>query len=238
MYTYSADGLVRPEYTMGYSMKMIDHILQNSLADLDRKILEEARKAFLTYGYAGTNIDQVAQTLGIGKGTIYRHFQNKAFLFLAVVIYTYQEMIAHFQPIPQMTDPEEAFHAYLKTLIQLNYTLKPFFSLLNPLEFGREFQHECGNNPQISALMQRFQKEKSEGLAFLTQIVEKLKQKQAIKSPLEASKIAKMIFALVNNYLRDETLDPSSLQKTTDDLVYFIHQAIEYQSPIVREEHI
>ncbi|MFN4216324.1 MAG: TetR/AcrR family transcriptional regulator [Brevinematales bacterium] len=219
-------------------MTIIDNILQNSLSDLDKKILEEARKAFLIYGYAGTNVDQVAHHLRIGKGTIYRHFHNKAFLFLSVVIYTYQEMIVHFQPIPQIENPDEAFHAYLKTLIKLNYTIKPFFSLLNPLEFGREFQHECGTNPEINALMQRFQKEKNEGLAFLTQIIEKLKQKHSIKSPLEASKIARMIFVLVNNYLRDEPSDPSSLQKTTDDLLYFIHHAIEYTSSIVREESL
>ncbi|MCX7882759.1 MAG: TetR/AcrR family transcriptional regulator [Brevinematales bacterium] len=218
-------------------MTVITNILQNTLSDLDKRIIEEARHAFLTYGYAGTNVDQIAQVLGIGKGTIYRHFQNKAFLFLSVVIYTYQEMRSHFAPIPTMENPEKAFHLYLTTLIQLNKTLKPFFSLLNPLEFGREFQHDCGTNPQLLTIMERFQKEKAEGLTLLASLIAKLQQQQLIKSQLDAHKIANMIFALITGYLRDETPENNSTNQSTRDLLSFIYHAIEYQSSFSKEEN-
>jgi AcrR family transcriptional regulator len=48
-------------------------------------ILDGAMQEFLTYGYAATSMDRVAQSAKVSKATIYSHFRDKADLFTAIV---------------------------------------------------------------------------------------------------------------------------------------------------------
>ncbi|HYV35443.1 MAG TPA: TetR/AcrR family transcriptional regulator [Gemmataceae bacterium] len=49
----------------------------------NEEILEAAVKLFAEHGYAGTDMQIVADTVQVGKGTIYRYFPSKRALFLA-----------------------------------------------------------------------------------------------------------------------------------------------------------
>lgn len=49
------------------------------------EILDAAEKAFANTGYAETDVQVVADILGVGKGTVYRYFPTKRDLFLATV---------------------------------------------------------------------------------------------------------------------------------------------------------
>lgn len=49
------------------------------------QILQVATQLFAMQGYPSTDVQLVADTLGIGKGTIYRYFPSKRDLFLAAV---------------------------------------------------------------------------------------------------------------------------------------------------------
>jgi AcrR family transcriptional regulator len=49
------------------------------------EILAAAAKLFAQHGYADANTQLLADTLGVGKGTIYRYFATKEALFLAAV---------------------------------------------------------------------------------------------------------------------------------------------------------
>jgi AcrR family transcriptional regulator len=49
------------------------------------EILEAAGKFFAEHGYAGADLQLLADQLGIGKGTLYRYFCSKEELFLAAI---------------------------------------------------------------------------------------------------------------------------------------------------------
>jgi AcrR family transcriptional regulator len=49
------------------------------------EILDIAAQLFAQHGYANTDVQAVADTLGVGKGTIYRYFPSKRELFLGAV---------------------------------------------------------------------------------------------------------------------------------------------------------
>jgi AcrR family transcriptional regulator len=49
------------------------------------QILDVAARLFAAHGYAATDVQQVADDAGVGKGTVYRYFPNKEQLFLAAV---------------------------------------------------------------------------------------------------------------------------------------------------------
>jgi AcrR family transcriptional regulator len=50
-----------------------------------RKILDAAREVFFRDGFMAANLDEVAQKAGVAKGTLYRYFENKAELYVAVL---------------------------------------------------------------------------------------------------------------------------------------------------------
>jgi AcrR family transcriptional regulator len=53
---------------------------------LQRKhILEAAREVFFRDGFVSANLDEVAQKAGVAKGTLYRYFENKGELYVAVL---------------------------------------------------------------------------------------------------------------------------------------------------------
>lgn len=50
-----------------------------------QRILKAAREIFFRDGFADTNLDEVAARAEVGKGTLYRHFESKAELYVAVL---------------------------------------------------------------------------------------------------------------------------------------------------------
>jgi AcrR family transcriptional regulator len=49
------------------------------------QILDVAARIFATYGFANTQVQTIANHLGVGNGTVYRYFPTKDQLFLAAV---------------------------------------------------------------------------------------------------------------------------------------------------------
>jgi TetR/AcrR family transcriptional repressor of mexJK operon len=51
-------------------------------------VLDAARAAFLSGGYIGTSMDEIAARAGVSKATVYNHFADKESLFTAIVTET------------------------------------------------------------------------------------------------------------------------------------------------------
>jgi len=50
-----------------------------------RRILDSAKDVFFRDGFMITNLDEVASKAGVAKGTLYRYFESKADLYVAVL---------------------------------------------------------------------------------------------------------------------------------------------------------
>jgi len=53
--------------------------------DSRSKIMSAAREIFFREGFMATNLDVVARRAGVAKGTLYRYFESKAELYVAVL---------------------------------------------------------------------------------------------------------------------------------------------------------
>lgn len=69
------------------------------------QILETAAKVFAGFGFAGTQVQVIADRLGVGNGTIYRYFPTKEILFLAAVERGLEELTAQMDAV--MAEPLE-----------------------------------------------------------------------------------------------------------------------------------
>ncbi|MBE8517321.1 TetR/AcrR family transcriptional regulator [Amycolatopsis sp. H6(2020)] len=81
-------------------------------SDADRRILQAARQALLTAGYAGLAIDEVAQRAGVAKTTLYRRWPTKDHLAIAV----YADMLDRDVPVTDTGDVRADLSAYLKQI--------------------------------------------------------------------------------------------------------------------------
>lgn len=70
--------------------------------DRDDRILDAAREAFATRGFAATTMEDIAQRVGISRSAIYSRFETKEALFRALV----EGLIGHVLPeaMPDLAD--------------------------------------------------------------------------------------------------------------------------------------
>ena len=81
----NSDGRVSP-LKEDYKMKIMDKAKKEELTQMRQKqILDVAARIFSKKGFARTQVDEIANIAGLGKGTVYRYFKNKKDLFLSVV---------------------------------------------------------------------------------------------------------------------------------------------------------
>lgn len=84
-----------------------------------REILDVAARIFAQQGFTLTQVQTIAQELGIGNGTIYRYFATKEQLFLAAVDRGLQELDQAIEDVLQARQTDgiaaltQAIHAYL-----------------------------------------------------------------------------------------------------------------------------
>ncbi len=82
------------------------------------EILAAAAKLFAKHGYAEANTQVLADTLGVGKGTIYRYFATKEDLFLAAVDRLMRELTeAVDRSIAVVEDPLERLSGVVYTYL-------------------------------------------------------------------------------------------------------------------------
>jgi AcrR family transcriptional regulator len=53
--------------------------------EIRRRILEAAKKIFFRDGFMDANLEEVAELAGVAKGTLYRYFESKAQIYVAVL---------------------------------------------------------------------------------------------------------------------------------------------------------
>lgn len=105
-----------------------------------QQILEVAIRLFGQQGYTATDTQQLADALGVGKGTIYRYFRNKRELFNAALRQVLAQLDEEIESaVVSITDPFQiSFHAttaYLRFFLSRPHAVQ---LLLQELAFFRQ----------------------------------------------------------------------------------------------------
>jgi AcrR family transcriptional regulator len=84
-------------------------------ADIRETLLSAATETFARFGYKKTSIDDIARRAGIGKGTVYLHFESKEELFGAVVRRLWTNALAEIEAgVKQARTPQKKVRAFLE----------------------------------------------------------------------------------------------------------------------------
>lgn len=115
------------------------------IASTDERILEAAYKIFADKGFYNATVDEIAQMAGVGKGTVYRHFDSKDKLFQEVVKRKLDGLVEGIRLAFEGAEDvlqgiRRAIHAYLKYFEEH----KTFYRILifEQQGYGTEFRTE------------------------------------------------------------------------------------------------
>jgi AcrR family transcriptional regulator len=82
------------------------------------QILEVAARVFAAHGFANTQVQTIANHVGVGNGTVYRYFPTKDQLFLAAVERGLQELTAEMDRVLDLPlDPLDALVEAIRTYL-------------------------------------------------------------------------------------------------------------------------
>ena len=133
-----------------------------------RSILDAGTTLFLSRGYLGTSMDEIATLAGVSKATVYKHFSDKERLFAEIVTNTVDEISEpNYQEVLNLRDSGDV-EADLGELArrQLGRVMQPRLLQLRRLvigeasrfpELGRVF-YERGPGRTITALAAAFER--------------------------------------------------------------------------------
>jgi AcrR family transcriptional regulator len=130
------------------------------------QILEVAARVFAAHGFANTQVQTIANHVGVGNGTIYRYFPTKDQLFLAAVERGLKELEAEMDRVLELPlDPldilAEAVRSYLgffhrrPEMAELFIQERAAFPHHHrPLYFAQDDEHACKHAAFFRRLME------------------------------------------------------------------------------------
>src|SRR5436190_17396114 len=84
------------------------------VAERRELITEAAGRLFGERGYDGTRLDEIAAAAGVTKPILYRHFDSKRDLYLALLARHQQDLPTFLDAIPDVGSPRERLRAVLE----------------------------------------------------------------------------------------------------------------------------
>ncbi len=84
----------------------------------EKSILDCAERLFIEMGEDRVTVEMIAEAVGVGKGTIYKHFETKNQIYLLLML-RYEESLAQvFTGLADNLDPEAVFREFLRFRVQ------------------------------------------------------------------------------------------------------------------------
>lgn len=98
-------------------------------------ILRAAAVVFARKGYHRALVDEVARQAGVGKGTVYRYFEDKEDLFFSIIDQGVVRLIGSMESASRSNrDPVGSLRGILEAMADFTRDSKPIFDLLHQVE--------------------------------------------------------------------------------------------------------
>jgi len=127
----------------------------------ERLILDTALKLFLEQDEDKITVETIAEAVGIGKGTIYKHFTSKQEIYLLLLI-GYEEELAG---ILQQIDPNDDKDRLVRAYFQFRMSDPARYALFDRLE------KKCANDESLSRLTERLHRVRESNVDQLEKVI-------------------------------------------------------------------
>ncbi|MFD0898121.1 TetR/AcrR family transcriptional regulator [Loigolactobacillus binensis] len=179
---------------------------------LRQNIILATTDLIIAQGFAGTSTVKVAKQAKTAQSNIYRYFENRQTLLLAVFKYHQQKLIAALAPLLDTTAaPLVQIDGLINAMIQFSLT---DFDTMRVLALFRD-------QPNMRPLLPKISED-----TFFAQLFKLIKHYQELKvvKPYYSEFLAAGVFSLIMNYALAVALDEiPAHQLTQQDVVALIH---------------
>lgn len=168
-------------------------------ADRREQILEAAVRCFARHGYGGTTTAQLARAAHVSEPILYRHFESKQGLFLALVERAGREAVAIFQSV---IGPIKSPIEQLRALLRLNpATTDPRMAELYRVIFHAQSEH---THPRIQAALRQHYRGYAD---FLSAMITNAQQAGQVRRDVSALGLAWQLIHLAVGFAMVKPLD-------------------------------
>ena len=130
----------------------------------EEEILQKAQDLFIEHGEDKVTVEMIADAVGIGKGTIYKHFETKDEIYLRLMIRYEDQLSEVFDQLEASGDKDRARLA------------KEYFGfrMKNPEKYALfdRLEHKLTNSNSCPELVQKLHETRASNLDRLVKIVE------------------------------------------------------------------
>jgi AcrR family transcriptional regulator len=198
------------------------------LTDFEKTILDKARIIFEKKGYYETSIEEIAQSLSIGKGTIYRHFGNKLMLFFSVVLNIFEDSKNVIEKIDAGAAFENKLDFFIDQMVKMTMVSGKFIRSF--LEEHLFLLKDTYHHKNIEEPYGYYLKAREFFVLSLSGIIEQGKKDGKIMGEVEPVMTAQLTIMAIFNYFKESSF---SVKKTKDALSIetlkrYLYRAIGY----------
>lgn len=137
------------------------------MADKARTITQAAEELFIDRRFHEVTLDEVAQRAHVGKGTIYRYFEDKEDLYLKTLLAGLDELVESLEDMMGQEDEGADLLDLARWHVKSRQRRRPLFALLRSEEL-RKAKHERGLWPEfkkrIKAVREIYRKAIAQGM--------------------------------------------------------------------------
>jgi TetR/AcrR family transcriptional regulator, cholesterol catabolism regulator len=154
--------------------------------EIKNRIVEQASLMFFKYGIRSITMDEIAESLGISKRTLYEHFANKEELLKTCIQFKYEEnkKLQETFLAEHPDNPLEIIHLHFRHAIITMNTLHPnFFNDLKKYHSGLWKKH--------------IESRQDEGIAFTRTMIDKGVKKGVFRESVDSEILSKMIHSVM-----------------------------------------
>jgi AcrR family transcriptional regulator len=168
-------------------------------AESRRRILEAAREVFFRDGFMGANLDEVAEKAGVAKGTLYRYFESKAELYVAVLAHNgaiFEQKIRA-TVSPELLPPDQLRRTarfYLEHYIENRDYFQIFWAIENQPVIG---ELPAGVVEEVARLWEQC-------VAIVAEIIEE-GTRRAFFAECDSWEVANLLWTIANGLIQTET---------------------------------
>ncbi len=203
------------------------HTNEKSYTEIQKKIIQVAKKKFAKNGYQKTSMNEIVSTAGVSKGSLFYHFHSKEELFFQILSLGVKE---EFQRVFEIFEKKGS--RLFKKRENLFEDLKKYYDLTysGPSEFERLWlagRIESENNPKLREMMTIQDKEVAQ---IVLESIKQIRSEIGILegyNDVELSEIVKGIIAVIRGLFLEKLTgkDPKEIKKTWVRTIYIIYSS-------------
>lgn len=163
-----------------------------------RRIIEAAREVFFRDGFMPANLDEIAERAGVAKGTLYRYFESKADLYVAVLADNGRVFTDKLQEAVAAADsPSQQLRRISRFYLEHWQRHRDYFQIF----WAIDNQELIGDLP--SEVVDEVSKLWEQNLSFLSQVLERGVEAGEIE-PCDTWEVANILWTVANALIQSE----------------------------------